>query len=56
MSIAEVDPLVQGEYRVRELVRWKTESIAPDGSVHGSFEVVQPPSFEEQAKIAGLEL
>ncbi|MBQ2625603.1 MAG: CpaF family protein [Kiritimatiellae bacterium] len=56
VSVAEVEPLAQGEYRVRELVRWKTVSIAPDGRVEGHFEAVNAPSFADQAQIAGVDL
>lgn len=56
VSIAEVEDLVDGEYSVRELVRWTTKSIGPDGKVEGCFESVQPPSFVGQARIAALEL
>jgi len=56
VSIAEVDDLLDGEYRVRELVRWETRSIAPDGTVDGRFVKVQAPSFAEQARTAGVEL
>lgn len=56
VSIAEVMPLERGEYRVRELHRWKTASIAPDGTVCGGFEAGEAPSFVEEARIAGIEL
>ena len=56
VSVAEVEPLEQGEYKVRELLRWKTVSIAPDGRVEGHFELVNAPSFVDQAQIAGLDL
>ena len=56
VSIAEVLPLENNEYRVRELQRWVTESIAPDGKVSGRFEEVAEPSFADQAKIVGVEL
>ena len=56
VSIAEVEDLVEGEYRVRELIRWKTDAIAPDGRVSGRFESVSEPSFASDAKIAGVEL
>ena len=56
VSVAEVEPLEHGEYRVRELVRWKTVSIAPDGHVEGRFEAVNAPSFADQAQIAGVDL
>lgn len=56
VSIAEVLPLERGEYRVRELHRWKTASIAPAGTVCGGFEAGEAPSFVEEARIAGIEL
>jgi len=56
VSISEVLPLDQGEYRVRELHRWKTESISPNGVVCGGFEIGDTPSFTEDARIAGIEL
>lgn len=56
VSIAEVLPLENAEYRVRELSVWKTDAIAPDGKVSGHFELVNTPSFVEQAKIAGIPL
>ena len=56
VSVAEVLPLEAGEYRVRELRRWRTESISPDGRVEGVFESVEEPSFVDQARIAGVEL
>jgi pilus assembly protein CpaF len=56
VSIAEVSDLADGEYRTRELIRWETKSISPDGKVYGRFEMIQAPSFAEEAKIAGIEL
>lgn len=57
VSVAEVMPLEGGDYRVRELRRWKTEAIAPDGAVAGRFEQTgEEPTFAEQARIAGVEL
>ena len=56
VSVAEVCPLAQGDYQVRELVRWVTDSIAPDGRVEGRFEPVSEPSFAGQARICGVEL
>ena len=38
VSIAEVLPLKDGDYAVRELRRWRTLSVAPDGAVSGVFE------------------
>jgi len=56
VSVAEVLPLSGGEYQVREIVRWKTESISPDGKVEGRFESVNEASFSGQAEILGVEL
>ena len=56
VSVAEVCPLSQGDYQVHELVRWVTDSIAPDGRVDGHFVSVGEPSFAEQARICGVEL
>ena len=56
VSIAEVEDLVDGEYRVRELVRWTTKSFGPDGKVEGCFELVNAPTFADQARISGIEL
>lgn len=56
VSVAEVLPLEAGDYRVRELVRWQTDSIAPDGKVSGSFAMLGVPTFADQARIAGVDL
>lgn len=56
VAIDEVLPLEKGEYRVRELYVWKTESITPDGGIKGHHEVREAPSFLADAKIMGLEL
>ena len=56
VSVAEVCPLAQGDYQVRELVRWVTDSIAPDGRVDGHFASAEEPSFADQARICGVEL
>ena len=56
VSVAEVCPLVQGDYQVRELVRWATDSIAPGGKVEGRFEPVAEPSFAGEARICGVEI
>ena len=56
VSVAEVLPLENGDYRVSEMQRWRTDSIAPDGKVSGHFEMANVPSFAEQAAIAGVDL
>lgn len=56
VAVSEVLPLENGEYRVRDLQTFKTESIGPDGTVTGSFNVLEKPTFAEQAAIHGLQL
>jgi pilus assembly protein CpaF len=56
VEIAEVLPLEHGEYRTRTLMKWHTDSIAPDGTVAGRFLLGEKPSFAEDAKIMGIEL
>lgn len=56
VSVAEVLPLEAGEYRVNELAKWQTDSIAPDGKVSGSFAMLGVPTFADQARIAGVDL
>ncbi len=54
VAISEVMPLEHGEYRVRDLQVWKTNSIALDGTVHGCFELREIPTFAEQATMMGV--
>lgn len=54
VAIAEVLPLEDGEYAVRELVRWRTEQLGEDGRLIGHFERLATPSFAEDAKRLGL--
>ena len=56
VEIAEVLPLENGEYRLRTLLQWKTESVAPDGSVIGHFHLGKEPTFRYHAEIMDLEL
>ena len=56
VEIAEVLPLEHGEYRTRTLLKWHTDSIAPDGKVSGRFILGEKPSFAEDAKIMGIEM
>lgn len=56
VAISEVLPLDNGEYRLRELQRWRTDSVASDGKVVGDFEMLEKPTFSEMAKIYGVEL
>jgi len=56
VNISEVMPLENGEYRVRDLLRWKTDSFTPDGKLTGHFELCEKPSFVEDAKVMNIEL
>ena len=56
VAISEVLPLEGGEYRVRDLVRWHTDRITPEGRLEGGFEYVNDPTFSADAAIAGIEL
>ena len=56
LAISEVLPLQNGEYRTSDLITWKTERIAPDGKVEGTFLLRNRPTFADQAAVAGLTL
>ena len=56
VDIAEVLPLEHGEYRIRKLMSWHTDSLAPDGTVTGHFQLGEKPSFLDDARIMGLQL
>ena len=56
VEIAEILPLEHGEYRTQTLMRWHTESLAPDGTVTGRFMLGVKPTFAADAKIMGIEL
>ena len=56
VEIAEVLPLDHGEYRTRSLMRWQTDSLAPDGTVSGRFLLGEKPSFSDSAGIMGIDL
>lgn len=56
VEIAEVLPLENGEYRLRTLLEWKTESVAPDGTVSGRFHLGEAPTFQDAAALTHLEL
>ena len=55
-GIAEMLLLDHGKYRMRNLLLWKTEALAPDGTVTGHFPLGEKPTFAEDAKIMGIEL
>lgn len=56
VAISEVMPLENGDYKVRDIKIYKTNSITPDGKVEGAFESIETPTFKSQASIFGLEL
>ena len=56
VSVAEVLPLAGGEYAVRELMCWRTQSIGADGKVVGFFEMLSEPTFAQAARIEGFDL
>lgn len=56
VAISEVMPLESGDYRVMDLVRWRTSHFTPDGKLEGNFEIVNAPTFIEESAIAGIEL
>ena len=56
VEIAEVLPLDHGEYRMRSLMHWQTDALAPDGTVTGRFVLGEKPTFAEDARIMGIEL
>jgi pilus assembly protein CpaF len=56
VAISEVLPLENGEYRLKELQRWHTDSISEGGTVVGGFEMLGTPTFAPMAKIYGVEL
>ncbi|MBE6397841.1 MAG: CpaF family protein [Lentisphaerae bacterium] len=56
VSVAEVLPLNGGEYSVRELMRWRTQSIGADGKVSGAFEILNEPTFVQTARLEGFDL
>lgn len=56
VAISEVMPLENGDYKVRDIKIYKTNSITPDGKVEGAFESIEIPTFKSQALIFGLEI
>lgn len=56
VAISEVMPLENGDYKVRDIKIYKTNSITPDGKVEGAFESIEIPTFKSQASIFGLEI
>ena len=56
VAISEVLPLVDGEYKLRALQRWRTDSVGADGTVIGGFERLDEPTFSDEARIYGVEI
>lgn len=55
-GISEVMSLENGEYRMRELMRYNISSIGADNKVNGVFVFPEKPSFAKDAEISGLKL
>ena len=56
VAVSEVLPLENGEYRTSDLIRWRTDRIAPDGRLEGGFELANDPTFADEAALSGIEL
>lgn len=56
VAVSEVLPLKDGEYRVSDLIKWETKSVAPDGKMVGCFSLKNRPTFVEEAHVAGVVL
>ena len=56
VAVSEVLPLESGEYRVSDLYRWRTDRVTPEGKVEGVHELVNVPSFAQDAALAGITL
>lgn len=57
VSVAEVLPLQNGEYRVQELMHWRTTSVGADGKISGVFEKTDAvPTFKSEAELSLLPL
>ena len=56
MAISEILPLQGGEYRVNDLLTWRTTQVTQEGKYEGVFELRNHPTFEEQARLSGVPL
>jgi pilus assembly protein CpaF len=57
IAVSEVLPLQGGEYRVQELMRWRTTALEPDGHISGIFEKCNAiPTFKTEAELSRLPL
>lgn len=54
VAVSEVMPLEEGNYRLRDLMAWRTERRTDDGRLEGTFEMRSEPSFAAQARQLGL--
>ncbi len=56
-AIAEVLPLINGEYQTRDIYHYNVNSVAPDGTLSGSFSTTDyKPTFLAEAELRGLPL
>ena len=57
VAVSEVLPLQNGEYRVQELMHWRTTAVSPDGKISGVFEKTDAvPTFKNEAELSLLPL
>ena len=54
VAVSEVLPLDGGNYRLRDLVAWRTDRRLDDGGLEGTFEMKNEPTFAAQARQLGL--
>ena len=54
VAVSEVLPLDGGNYRLRDLVAWRTDRRLDDGRLEGAFEMKAEPTFAAQARQLGL--
>ena len=55
VAVSEVMPLEDGNYRLRDLLAWRTERRTDDGRLEGAFAMENEPSFAAQARQLGLD-
>lgn len=57
VAVSEVLPLQGGEYRVQELMHWRTTALDPEGRISGIFEKCDVvPTFKAEAELSMLPL
>lgn len=57
VAVSEVLPLQNGEYRVQELMHWRTTALEANGKISGIFERTEAvPTFKSEAELSRLPL